>query len=68
VCVGDVVVGKLCSGLYTVDCVCNHGVADVEWRGEERSQEDPGLCLLLRSGSACARSELGVTDIAGFFE
>jgi hypothetical protein len=26
---------------------------------------DSGLCLLLRSGSACARSELGVTDIAG---
>jgi hypothetical protein len=25
------------------------------------------LCLLLRSGSACARSDCGVTDIAGTF-
>jgi hypothetical protein len=24
----------LCSGLYTVDCACSHGVADVRWRGE----------------------------------
>jgi hypothetical protein len=32
--VGAVVLSTLCSGLYTVDCACNQGVADVEWRGE----------------------------------
>jgi hypothetical protein len=25
----------LCSGVYTVDCACNRGVAVVEWRGKE---------------------------------